>query len=589
MYVYSSKFRRCLIHTSTLSRFRLARPTPTPTATPTAPRPTSASAFSSSAPSQASSFWTTLASATVAFGVFAVHSIYVAVAPSDSPDDRKPGRDSALDASLSSTSQAHLTMSGEIPPGHLGNLTPEQEQKFLQLWEMLLKIFSESITDGQFGSRKASTASSAATAKETKKKSHWWGGSSGSSKTETPAPASEHAFAHLEGDDKWGMNKEFQNALQKYTPQQLQDTFYNYCKNENADVTVLRFLRARKWDVNKAFVMLVSTLQFRLGMYHVDSDILRHGEGGFLKDSKSSDPQTKKTGTDFTNLLNLGHSFVHGVDKSNRPVCYIRVRMHKIGAYAQSSVEKYTIWMIENARLLMGPNIETAAIVFDLTGFGLSNMDYTAVKFIIQCFEANYPESLGVVLVHKAPWIFSSAWTLIKGWLDPVVASKVHFTKTDADLLEFIPPNSLLKDYGGEQTNEYRYTPVVEGENKMMEDKEAVQALTDKRLKLCQQFQDLTKKWIEINKTEKRKDENLVKERHELGDTIVSAYWDLDPYVRARSVYDRLHMIKRPDEQPAITNGKATNGTTSGVTEGFAEKIGSVNGTATLVNGTPVN
>ena len=41
-----------------------------------------------------------------------------------------------------------------------------------------------------------------------------------------------------------------------------------------------------------------------------------------------------------------------------------------------------------------------------MTGFSLANMDYTPLKFIIQCFEANYPESLGVVLVHNAPWVF---------------------------------------------------------------------------------------------------------------------------------------------------------------------------------------
>lgn len=28
------------------------------------------------------------------------------------------------------------------------------------------------------------------------------------------------------------------------------------------------------------------------------------------------------------------------------------------------------------------------------------------VKFMIKCFEANFPECLGAVLVHKAPWIF---------------------------------------------------------------------------------------------------------------------------------------------------------------------------------------
>ena len=36
----------------------------------------------------------------------------------------------------------------------------------------------------------------------------------------------------------------------------------------------------------------------------------------------------------------------------------------------------------------------------------MSNMDYTPVKFLIKAFEAHYPESLGVCLVHKAPWIF---------------------------------------------------------------------------------------------------------------------------------------------------------------------------------------
>ena len=35
-----------------------------------------------------------------------------------------------------------------------------------------------------------------------------------------------------------------------------------------------------------------------------------------------------------------------------------------------------------------------------------NRQDYSPLKFMIKCFEANYPESLGVVLIHKAPWIF---------------------------------------------------------------------------------------------------------------------------------------------------------------------------------------
>lgn len=36
-------------------------------------------------------------------------------------------------------------------------------------------------------------------------------------------------------------------------------------------------------------------------------------------------------------------------------------------------------------------------------------MDYVPVKFMIMCFEANYPESLGVIIIHNAPWVFKGA------------------------------------------------------------------------------------------------------------------------------------------------------------------------------------
>jgi hypothetical protein len=29
---------------------------------------------------------------------------------------------------------------------------------------------------------------------------------------------------------------------------------------------------------------------------------------------------------------------------------------------------------------------------------------------MIKCFEAHYPESLGICLVHKAPWVFQGIW-----------------------------------------------------------------------------------------------------------------------------------------------------------------------------------
>lgn len=62
-------------------------------------------------------------------------------------------------------------------------------------------------------------------------------------------------------------------------------------------------------------------------------------------------------------------------------------------------------------------------IVFDMTGFSMANMDYAPVKFMVKCFEANYPECLGAVLVHKAPWIFQGTLFL------PCFSSSPLFTR----------------------------------------------------------------------------------------------------------------------------------------------------------------
>lgn len=55
---------------------------------------------------------------------------------------------------------------------------------------------------------------------------------------------------------------------------------------------------------------------------------------------------------------------------------------------------------------------KSGAISWCFCLFPNSLQDYAPVKFIIKCFEANYPESLGAVLIHQAPWIFSGLFCL---------------------------------------------------------------------------------------------------------------------------------------------------------------------------------
>lgn len=55
---------------------------------------------------------------------------------------------------------------------------------------------------------------------------------------------------------------------------------------------------------------------------------------------------------------------------------------------------------------MVKPPGDKACLLFDMTGFSLRNVDFHMVKFLAEVFEARYPETLGLTLIHKAPFAF---------------------------------------------------------------------------------------------------------------------------------------------------------------------------------------
>jgi hypothetical protein len=189
-------------------------------------------------------------------------------------------------------------------------------------------------------------------------------------------------------------------------------------------------------------------------------------------------------------------------------------------------------------------------------------MDYTPVKFMIKCFEANYPESLGTVLVYKAPWVFNAVWSIVRGWLDPVVASKVSFVKTVDELEKFVPRNQIPKELGGDEDWVYTYPEPVAGENDIMADEATRTKLQAERNAIVARYETAVQEWVR----EGPKPESLAdrrRARDEVAEELRANYWVLDPYVRARTLYDRMGMIRPAGElafyskeAPAAAAGK---------------------------------
>lgn len=459
-------------------------------------------------------------------------------------------------------------------PGRPGNLTPEEDEKLRKFWEMFLRVCNvlgeEAVTESEPASETASRVGTATSEKPKKKRMSLFKKKKDKDGEKTPTKSQViETIKENDPEDKWGENKTYLETLATHSPELIRATIWTMVKHDHPDALLLRFLRARKWDLQRALVMMMSTMNWRCSESHVDDEIMANGEEFAASNEKSSDPRSKKLAEDFLAQLRMGKSYCYGTDKAGRPICFVRARLHRAGEQSEEGLERFTVYLIETTRFMLNPPIDTACVVFDLTGFSLQNMDYTPVKFMIKCFEANYPESLGVVLVHKAPWVFQGIWKIVRGWLDPVVASKVHFTNNIKDLEGFIAKDRIPDDLEGSSGYTYEYKEPVLGENAKMKDIETKEKLLQERELLYEEYESKTIEWIgEVDATKRA---NIHSERDAIAKKLREQYWRLDPYFRSRSLYDRIGVIKpggHLDYYPSQTTPAAINGIAAAIAAG---------------------
>jgi hypothetical protein len=157
-----------------------------------------------------------------------------------------------------------------------------------------------------------------------------------------------------------------QRVLAAYgiTVDELRHGLLSSLKHDHPDAMLLRFLRARKWDVGKAFVLLVSSMAWRVKKMCVDDDIAPRGELYALQQSRSRDPIERRFGADFMRQFRMGKNIIHGVDRAGRPIVDIRVRLHHAEDQAPEVIERYVVHTIESVRMLLRPPATETAVSF---------------------------------------------------------------------------------------------------------------------------------------------------------------------------------------------------------------------------------
>jgi hypothetical protein len=313
----------------------------------------------------------------VVFGIAFGGALFIPLV--HSPLERSSARHDYVDQfDVTHLTDSYLVMAPNTPPGRPGTLTAEEEKKLRQLWALTMKVFGVDASVAEANGVDTSTATpvvandsaSEKDSKKDKKKSRLNvfkrhkddktvdTKSSTASGTSTPSDISSLSISA--DDDKFGQTAEFKAAIANTPPEELRRAFWSMVKHDHPDALLLRFLRARKWDVEKALIMMISTMHWRLDEMHVDDDIVKNGELKAMEDTKATDAKVKKNAEDFLTQLRMGKSYLHGLDNEGRPMCFVRARLHRAGEQSEESLERFTVYTIETARMLLRPPIDTA-------------------------------------------------------------------------------------------------------------------------------------------------------------------------------------------------------------------------------------
>lgn len=216
---------------------------------------------------------------------------------------------------------SNLSLEGRLP-GHAGALTPDQVAALKNIWLRLFDLFKQ---PGEPYTPPADSDSSSQASSEKQEKKNggggWFGFGKSSSAPAKDAQQDKPVFLGKTADPRW-MSLTLEEAIKLIPGEKLERTFWHMVATDNPDACVLRYLRARKWDADAAYRMIINTLRWRL--HNRVDDITKLGESGLVIELNKLKPQL---GDDFMRQIKCGKATLGGPDKSDRGIWYVKKRI----------------------------------------------------------------------------------------------------------------------------------------------------------------------------------------------------------------------------------------------------------------------
>lgn len=211
--------------------------------------------------------------------------------------------------------------------------------------------------------------------------------------------------------------------------------------------TKLRFLKGRKFDIEKAVIMWQDMLQWR-------------------KENRVDSILQDFTFQEFEEVQCCYPRGYHGVDKQGRPLYIERlgnIDLNKL--WSVTTMERYLRYHVqecEKAFLEKFPacsvaskrHIDCTITILDVHGLNLMAFTKAARELVMSMQRIgadNYPEMLHKMFIVNAGSGFRLVWNTVKSFLDPRTVSKIHVigSKFQSELLGVIDASQLPDFLGG--------------------------------------------------------------------------------------------------------------------------------------------
>ncbi|KAA8646094.1 hypothetical protein EYZ11_003743 [Aspergillus tanneri] len=217
-------------------------------------------------------------------------------------------------------------------------------------------------------------------------------------------------------------------------------------------LTLLRFLRARKFDVAAAKTMFIDSEKWRKEFgtdnlartfeYNEKQDVFKYYPQYYHKTDKSA--RGKQDGRPV---------YIEKLGKIDLTAMYKITTAERMLRNLVTEYEKLADPRLPACSRKSGKLLETCCSIMDLKGVGITSVPsvYGYVRQASIISQNYYPERLGKLYLINAPWGFSSVFSVVKGFLDPVTVDKIHVLGTGykKELLDQVPAENLPVEFGG--------------------------------------------------------------------------------------------------------------------------------------------